>query len=377
MREETGNRDQGIGNSGKNLPQRATPNTQYLRLLTPLSWLYRGGLAAYLLPYKIGIRKRHRLPCRVVSVGNLTFGGTGKSPMVRAICEELTGLGIRAAVLSRGHGGKLCSVGGLVSDGNRRLMDACDSGDEPALLADSLPGVPVAIGKDRRKSGGMIVERFEPDVIVLDDGMQYWQLHRDVEIVLVSAAAPFGMGRVLPAGDMREPPSGLGRADVVIVTGAEAVDEDRAREVKADMVRRAPHGKVFVARRDAVAVIDAGSGERLPVDALKGMSVVAVSGIAKPHSFEEMLARCGAKIAACVRFGDHCAYSKSQMEIVRSAMESTRADVVVTTAKDAVKLQISDRTLILDIAMVVDNMEELIRIVAGSAKEARVEPAQA
>ncbi len=341
--------------------------------LAPLSWLYQTGLSFYLAPYELGIRKQHQLGCRVVCVGNLTFGGTGKSPMVRAICREIQILGLRPAVLSRGHGGRMCLAGGLVSDGEKRLMEAVDSGDEPALLADSLPGVPVAIGKDRGKSGEMVIERFSPDIIVLDDGMQYWQLHRDADIVLVSAVDPFGNGWVLPAGTLREPVSGISRASAVVVTGAEAVSRELAVGVAEQMKIRAPEAEVFIARREPTAVIDTRTGEQRGVETLRGMKVVAVSGIANPQSFESALERLGADIAARVRFGDHAEYSQTQIDTVRKALKDTGAVAVVTTAKDAVKYRIPEGLLVLDMNMVVENMDRLVRLVIGNMEVAGVE----
>jgi len=347
-----------------------TPDTHHLPPwlvppLLPLSWLYGLGLKAYLLPYELGIRRRHRLSCRVVSVGNLTFGGTGKSPAVRAICEKLLERGLRPAVLSRGHGGRLCKVGAIVSDGTKRKLEAADCGDEPAALADALPGTPVAIGKRRDRIGKVLVDRFRPDVVVLDDGMQYWQLHRDVEIVLVDARRPFGTGRLLPAGDLREPIRGVGRADAIVVTGMEdAGDWGPARRFP-DIVARAPQAEVFLARRSPRAVVDLQTGERLPPAALARMPVVAVSGIANPASFEAMVAGLGAEIKEAVRFGDHCPYSKGQLDAVEEALRAAGAHAVVTTAKDAAKLHLAGKTYVLDVDLEIENIDRLVDIVVG------------
>jgi tetraacyldisaccharide 4'-kinase len=179
-------------------------------LLWPLSLVYRIGLRAYLSIYGIGLRKRCRLKAPVISVGNLTFGGTGKTPAVQTLCRMLAEQGKRVVVLSRGHGGSARGVI-VVSDGERMLSDSSEAGDEPVMLARMLPGVPVIVGKDRRDSGRLACERFGPDVIVLDDGLQYWQLHRDLDIVVLDARKPWGSGFVMPMGDLREPASGLRR----------------------------------------------------------------------------------------------------------------------------------------------------------------------
>lgn len=333
-------------------------------LLLPFSWLYGFGLWVYLLPYKLGYRERYRLPCRVVSVGNLTFGGTGKSPAVRAICEGLIRRGLKPAILSRGHGGSLCKVGALVSNGDMRYLDAAECGDEPALLADALPGVPVAIGKDRRKMGLALIERFSPDVIVLDDGMQYWQLHRDVEITLVRADKPFGMGMLLPAGDLREPVSGIKRANAVMITGKELVDTDRSAGLKSELAYQAPDAEIFTAGKAPSALIDCKTGERLPVSKIQGMAIVAVSGIASPESFDILLNECGADIKKRMTFGDHCSYSKEQVDAVQRAFETSGAQAIVTTAKDAVKLRL-ENMYVLDIELMIDNMDRLLDMVVG------------
>lgn len=334
-------------------------------ILLPLSWIYGIGLETYLLPYKLGIRKKHKLPCRVVCVGNLTFGGTGKSPTVRAICQKIFVRGLKPAVVSRGHGGSLSSVGSIVSDGRERKLKASECGDEPALLADSLAGVPVAIGKDRRKIGKTVVDQFNPDLIVLDDGMQYWQLHRDVEIALVSAEKPFGMERLLPAGDLREPARGIQRADAIIITGTENVEPARVQEIINDLSVRAPWVEIFTARRVPWALIDVETQERFPVEKLSGMPVVAVSGIAKPWSFERMLRSCGADIKENMPFGDHCAYTDAQKASITETVTRIGAEAVVTTAKDAVKLSLPVKTYVLDIELEVENVDRLIDIVVG------------
>lgn len=333
-------------------------------LLLPFSWLYGLGLWVYLLPYKTGLRLRYKLPCRVVSVGNLTFGGTGKSPAVRSICEGLLRRGLKPAILSRGHGGSLCKVGAVVSDGITRYLDAHECGDEPALLANALPGVPVAIGKDRRKMGLILMERFSPDVIVLDDGMQYWQLHRDVEIILVRADKPYGMNMLLPAGDLREPVSGIKRADAVMITGKELVDSDRAAGLKAELAYRAPDAEIFTAGKVPSALIDCETGERLDTSRLQGMAIVAVSGIASPESFDILLRECGADIKERISFGDHCSYSQERVNAVQRAFESSGAQAIVTTAKDAVKLRL-ENMYVLDIELMIDNMDRLLDRVIG------------
>ncbi len=213
-------------------------------LLWPFSLLYRAGLAAFLGAYALGIRKRHRLKVPVISIGNLTFGGTGKTPAAQTICRMLVDQEKRVVVLSRGHGGTARgSV--IVSDGSAILCDSALSGDEPMLLAKSLPGVPVVIGRDRRESGKLACEKFNPDVIVLDDGLQYWQLYRNLDIVVLDAMRPFGSGFVMPMGDLREPVGGLRRAGVVLLSNSSALSAPEYATLCERVSRLAPGAMVL------------------------------------------------------------------------------------------------------------------------------------
>jgi len=334
-------------------------------LLLPLSWLYCVGLKIYLFSYRIGLRRRFRLPCRVVSVGNLTFGGTGKSPTVRAICEQLKSRDIRTVVVSRGHGGAFSAVGAVVSDGTQRQLGPVDCGDEPAALADVLAGVPIVIGKDRRAAGRLACERFSPDVIVLDDGMQYWQLDRNVEIALVDAAVPFGNGRLLPAGNLREPVSGLRRADVILVTGLESASVEVAASTMGRVCRIAKNSMVLTAKRCVRAVIDWSDKSEIPTNELAEMRLVAVSGIARPASFSMMLKSIGVNVCYELVFGDHCSYTLRQVDSIKRAVFDNDAHAIITTAKDAVKLADKGfRLLVLDIEMKIDGMDKVMDIIA-------------
>ncbi|MBC8135678.1 MAG: tetraacyldisaccharide 4'-kinase, partial [Fibrella sp.] len=196
-------------------------------VLTPLAWLHQFGLEAYLTPFRLGLRKRYRLPVPVVSIGNLSSGGTGKTPATAFVAGCLREAGKRVVILSRGHGG-LAERGKdpvIVSEGDGKHLSPVVAGDEPVLLAGLLPDVPIIVCRDRRKSGQLAVERFAPEVILLDDGLQYWQLHRDLDIVLLDARRPFDNGFVLPRGLLREPPSHLSRAGLVILTRADRVTD--------------------------------------------------------------------------------------------------------------------------------------------------------
>ena len=199
------------------------PGPTLLRtVLTPLAWGYQAISNGFLLTERWGLRKRfrplnvHGQPVPVIVIGNLSSGGTGKTPMAALVVGLLQAQGKRAVLLSRGHGGsnEAGRVPRIVSDGNQVLLTPGEAGDEPVLLANYLPGVPLVVCRDRRQSAQLAIERFAPDVLVLDDGFQHWRLYRDLDIVLLDAQNPFDNGFVLPRGKLREPPSHLSRAGV-------------------------------------------------------------------------------------------------------------------------------------------------------------------
>jgi tetraacyldisaccharide 4'-kinase len=314
----------------------------------PISWLIRGGLlgwalvyslglAVYLWGYRVGIKRRVRLPVTVVSVGNLSFGGTGKTPAVIALARALVDSGRRVVILSRGHGG---SADGprVVSDGKQLMgIGSQEAGDEPVMLALSLPGVPVLVGRDRRVTGAMACEEFIPDVIILDDGMQYWQLYRDVEIAVVDALRPFGSGFVMPAGDLREPRSGLARANYILLTNADCVEPDRMLSLKATLGRLAPDAQLH----DCVRVLDGfvsavgSSDKRLPV---KGEKVLSFCGIGRPESFERALKSLGVDTLDSLVFPDHWAYREVDLRRIESRRMELDVQTVVTTEKDLARI---------------------------------------
>lgn len=306
-------------------------------LLHLLSWGYGAAMTARALAYRRGGYRTHRLPCRVVSVGNLTAGGTGKTPMVIHLAGELRRAGFRPAVLSRGYRGMLERTGGLVSDGDRVLLPPEAAGDEPALMARRLPGVPVAVGRDRVRTGTMLVERRRPDVILLDDAFQHLRLHRDVDLVLLDGTHPFGNGHVLPRGLLREPISALARADAVVLTRSGAADVALPSSLRSKPVFRAVH-EPFVAgwvARSASA-LDLPNDDR--ASGLAGKRVVAFAGIAQPDRVATSLRELGCDVAALMPFPDHHDYGPADIRRIMEMARRTGADLLVTTDKDWMRL---------------------------------------
>lgn len=334
--------------------------------LLPFSLVYSALLKAYLALYALGVRKRCRLPCRVVSVGNLTFGGTGKTPAVIEICRMLSEQGRKTAVLSRGHGGR---GGGtiVVSDGIAVLAGADEAGDEPVAIARALPGTPVLVDRDRRRSGRICCERFAPDIIVLDDGLQYWQLHRDLDVVVMDAARPFGSGLVMPAGDLREPVSGLRRAGIVLLNDSDSAESDWLEELRKKLSALSNGAPVLACRRVPVSVRPVDGACSYPADWLRGRRVAAFCGIGKPSSFVEALESVGAVVLECTVFPDHWRYSADDLERIASRVADLGAELAVTTSKDAAKLEAAavKDLYVLEIRLEIDDRQRLGEYLAG------------
>lgn len=305
-----------------------------LALLRVLSLVYQAAVRLYLLPFDLGVRRRKRLSVPVISVGNITVGGTGKTPMTRHICEGLISRGWNPAVLSYGYGGGLSGEFGVVSTPEEVLLSPGEVGDEPAMLASRLPGVPVLVGRDRYRSGMYAVREFGTGIAVLDDGLQVWKLHRDLDIVLIDGMHPFDNGWTLPAGRLREPVSALRRADCVVVTG----DDDLLDEIRALVERVAPRTMICRAKHVPTALYTVEGGERVSLESVRGRRVFALSAIAHPASFERTLADAGAVLAGCERFPDHHAYSHEDISLAEGEANAHGAELIVVTEKDAVKL---------------------------------------
>ncbi len=307
--------------------------------LIPLSYLYGLAMRMRSALYARGLLIQHSLPCRVISVGNLTVGGTGKTPVVIALMNALASGGHRVGVISRGYGRRSSADVLEVSDGHAIRGDPAETGDEPFLIAQRCPGMPVAVGADRYRVGRHMLDRFGIKTLVLDDGLQHLALHRDVDILVLDAIAPFGNGYLLPRGRLREPLSALGRASAVLVTRARqagALDS-----LKAEIRAVAPSIPIWVTDFVPSALVRVGSegpSEALGPARLKGERVLAVSGIGNPDSFRWLLVAAGATVADHCVFPDHHAYSREDLQRVKQAAERVGADRIVTTEKDAVKL---------------------------------------
>lgn len=310
-------------------------------LLTPL---YAGPVALRRRLYDAGWLKATRLPVPVISVGNLTTGGSGKSPAVAMIAELLLSRGRRPAIVSRGYRGSHRGPATVVSSGEGPLMEASVAGDEPVMLAAALRGVPVIVSRRRRDGGALAVERFGADCVILDDGFQHRALARDLDLLLVSGGHPFGNGRLLPAGPLREPISAMSRAGALMLTGGGAAGDRAVEPFRLAAARYCPLTPVFSARLRPVGLVEAATGRSLPLGELAGKAAVCFAGIAFPQRFFDTVAGCGARVAGAHPFPDHHAFSRGDLEAIRASAARAGATWILATEKDLARMSAADRS---------------------------------
>lgn len=286
--------------------------------------------------YDRQILKSFRLPCPVISVGNITVGGTGKTPCVIGLARMLQQNGFTCAVISRGYGGKNPQPVNIVSDGNSVLLGAERAGDEPLLIARSLPGIPVITGAKRTLTGQAAIERLGSNVLICDDALQHRQIVRDIDIVLLDAEKPLGNGYLLPRGSLREPKDGLKRADCIILTRA-GVTKPLHPEIDA-IVSRAGI-PVFRAAHQFKELIRPGENHVRGQNVLMGKKVCAFCGIAQPASFKKLLIEAGSEVLSFMEFPDHYTYDRNDLQTLKNHFLKFHADYWITTEKDAMRLE--------------------------------------
>lgn len=261
-----------------------------------------------------------RLDCVVISVGNLTLGGTGKTTAVYYLAKYLAGQGHRLAVLSRGE------------------ASGQNLSDEPRMLQDKLKGIPVIVGTDRVIGARQAIEKYGVDTVILDDGLQQWHIKKDLEIITIDAACPFGNGRLLPRGILRQPLSSLDQADVFVLTKTDLYPDTRATKDK--LTKMFPLALVIETIHKPAGFYDLADPQHLLAsDALAGESVALFCGIGDPDSFEKLVLGLGVKVGLSLRFGDHHHYTAADLEKISNAARQKNINALITTEKDAAKLQ--------------------------------------
>ncbi len=292
------------------------------------------------LIYGIGVRgliflsglKRHRLNCKVISVGNITLGGTGKTSLVEFIARYLKKEGKRIAILTRGY--KRNSK--LKTQNSKPSYETM--GDEPYMLFKNLKDVPVIVNKDRIKASKQAIEDYNADTVILDDGFQQWKILKDLEIVTIDATDPFGNQHLLPRGILRQPLSSLKKADILVLTKTNLNPD--IQDIKNFLTQINPSGLVVEATHKPIGFyrIEDSTRTMLDIDILKGNKVSLLSGIADPDSFENLIISLGINIANFFRFPDHHHYGREDMDRVIQKSKQKGTDIIITTEKDAVRL---------------------------------------
>jgi tetraacyldisaccharide 4'-kinase len=309
--------------------------------LTPLSGLYGVAMKARRALYQRGLFQVHRLGVPVVSVGNITTGGTGKTPLVEWIARTLARRQKRVCILTRGYARQHPGNRVVVSNGREIFSDAREAGDEPLLLAEKLKGEAAVIcDADRVAAARWAVENLNADLFILDDGFQHVRLARDMNIVAIDATNPWGNGRLLPAGNLRESPDQLARADCIVITRAEDVAQTEALQSE---IRQLSKGcPVFLSRMRIDRLRRLGSEinqSSVSTDELKSGPVAAFCGVGNPESFFAQLRRAGFQLSYTKAFRDHYVYRQTDLDRVIDESTVRGAHTLLTTAKDEVKLR--------------------------------------
>jgi len=271
---------------------------------------------------------------KVISVGNISVGGTGKTPVIKFLAVYLKGMGFKVAILSRGYRRK--SKGTLVVSDGKKILERLDrAGDEPYLLARQLKDIPVVVESDRYKGTLFIQKKFQPEVILLDDGYQHRRLYRNLDIVLVDASVGFGRGFLLPAGFLREPISSLKRADLIWLT---RIDQSKDFANLINKVRQSSSSPIVTSEHRAIEIIQANTGNQYALSYLNRKRVFLFSGIANPASFEKTVSNLGAKVVCHLKFADHYHYRNIDIKKIIPKAENLHVDFILTTEKDYVRI---------------------------------------
>jgi tetraacyldisaccharide 4'-kinase len=306
--------------------------------------------------YNVRILRDSTLGVQVIAIGNLTFGGTGKTPVVEKFARELQDEGRKVAILSRGYRSKPPPLRSrlidklmfredttpprIVSDGKSLLLNSETAGDEPYMLASNLKDVVVLVDKDRVKSGRFAIEKFGCDTLLLDDGFQYWKLRgRRHDVVLVDCQQPFGNEHLQPRGSLREPPEHLARANTIFITKSDGKTDDLRRRI----IQYNSTAAIIECIHSPLYFEDVFTGQRYGLEVLKGRRVASLSGIAQPESFERSLADLGSTVVYSKRFADHHRFSQQEILNAINRAKKRQAEFIITTQKDAVRFPKIDR----------------------------------
>jgi tetraacyldisaccharide 4'-kinase len=299
------------------------------------SLMYIVGVQLRLLFYRWGLLRKQVLQARVISIGNITLGGAGKTPVAGYLASRLREKGHRVGILSRGYKRESKGVN-IITNGHTPCLDWSQAGDEPYLLARRLSGVPVVVGKNRANAGQKAIDTFGTDALLLDDGFQHLQLHRDIDILVIDASNPFGNNRVFPAGTLREPKGNVKRADLLWLTRVDqAVDPS---DLIHTLRKIHPEAGLVESIYHPLGLRNHASGSTVDLSILKGSRVVPFCGIANPLSFEKTITDLGAEVVQRFTFPDHHPFTVSDIQTIQKRASERAASFTITTEKDGVRI---------------------------------------
>ncbi|MDI6736334.1 MAG: tetraacyldisaccharide 4'-kinase [bacterium] len=313
--------------------EREKGNKLILSMLNFISCLYYLLVQLRLFFYKTKFLRQSQVPAKVISIGNITLGGTGKTPAIIEIANLFRDK--KLVVLSRGYKSRNENKMAVVSDGKQILLTVHESGDEPYLLSKRLPTVPIIIGQDRVKSAKYAIDNFGAEILILDDGFQYLPLKRDLDIVLIDGRNPYGNNNLFPAGILREPIKNLKRADIFIMT---KIDQSLNRTaIIADLKRVNPDALILESRHTPIKFISFDSKEEYPLEFIKDIDILALSSIGDPESFEVILKKLTSRHFLHLTYPDHYNYTKKDVNKSIDCLQGI--SFIVTTEKDMVRLR--------------------------------------
>lgn len=321
----------------------------------PFSPMYSAVMKIREKMYNTRIFRQHKLQVPVISVGNLVLGGSGKTPTVRHIADRLTQNGLHVAIVSRGYGGKANLKVNIVSDGKQIFLSAIEAGDEPRMLAELLPGVVVLTGSKRIHPCRYAIDKYNVDVIVLDDGFQHLSVSRDVDTVLFDASTLAGNSRVLPGGPLREPVSALNRCHGFLITSLTESNSERAEKFSNLLKEKFPDKPVFFSRLELEKVP---ISDENPMNGSTEDRFFAFCGIGNPSRFSLSLASLGITPCGFVAFSDHASYSQASLEKLQKEAVEAGANAFITTEKDYVKIKQLQPNFPVHVLKIRQNVEE-------------------
>lgn len=301
-----------------------------------LSYIY--GLVVFLrnFMYDLNFLKKTGVEAKTISIGNITTGGTGKTPAVEAFANELNNMGHRLVIVSRGYRGDNQKPL-LVSNGNQILVGSKLAGDEAFMLANKLPDIPVIICKDRLKAARYAQAEFNPGIILLDDGFQHRRITRDYDFVLIDATNPFGYNHLIPRGLLRENKRSLKRADGIIITRVDQVSKNKLEEINQELKIYNQSAYIYYSNHQPSHLQNI-KGKKFSLKKLNDKNVIAVSGLGNPEAFEDSLEKQGCNLIRHFIFPDHHSYSREDFRVIIQQFNRENIDYLITTGKDLVKL---------------------------------------